>query len=63
MSQLFKSFDASEKTQLICFPFAGGYSASFRPLHAFLQGECEMLTLSRRDTARIKRQPLRISKS
>ncbi|MDP4103299.1 MAG: hypothetical protein Q8915_19495, partial [Bacillota bacterium] len=22
MSQLFKSFDASEKTQLICFPFA-----------------------------------------
>lgn len=43
MSQLFKSFDASEKTQLICFPFAGGYSASFRPLHAFLQGECEML--------------------
>ncbi len=43
MSKLFKSFDASEKTQLICFPFAGGYSASFRPLHAFLQGECEML--------------------
>lgn len=38
MSQLFKSFDASEKTQLICFPFAGGYSASFRPLHAFCRG-------------------------
>ena len=31
------------KTQLICFPFAGGYSASFRPLHTYLQGECEML--------------------
>ncbi|MCY8809883.1 surfactin biosynthesis thioesterase SrfAD [Bacillus atrophaeus] len=43
MSQLFRSFDTSEKTQLICFPFAGGYSASFRPLHAYLQGECEML--------------------
>lgn len=43
MVQLFKSFDTTEKTQLICFPFAGGYSASFRPLHTYLQGECEML--------------------
>ncbi|MEI4803292.1 alpha/beta fold hydrolase [Bacillus sp. FJAT-51639] len=27
---------------LICFPFAGGYSASFRPLHKYLRGTCTM---------------------
>ncbi|MBJ8056374.1 thioesterase, partial [Bacillus cereus] len=33
MNQLFKTFEKkSDLIQLICFPFAGGYSASYRPL-------------------------------
>lgn len=30
----------SNNLQLICFPFAGGYSASFRPLYQFLKESC-----------------------
>ncbi|RCK09747.1 hypothetical protein DT075_33400 [Bacillus licheniformis] len=31
--------------QLICFPFAGGYSASFRPLHEHLKTDFDMLAI------------------
>ncbi|PGK39673.1 thioesterase [Bacillus anthracis] len=41
--QILKRLDSDRnKLNLICFPFAGGYSASFRPLHKYLQGLCAM---------------------
>jgi external thioesterase TEII len=44
MSRFFQQLSYSpDKIQLICFPFAGGYSASFRPLHAYLQDHCNLL--------------------
>lgn len=46
MTQLIKSFEpSSDKIQLLCFPFAGGYSVSFRPLHAHLQDYCQVLAI------------------
>ncbi|WFA05699.1 alpha/beta fold hydrolase [Bacillus sp. HSf4] len=43
MNDLFKQFgSAPGGIQLICFPFAGGYSASFRPLYEHLQTDCEV---------------------
>ncbi|MGG6314125.1 thioesterase II family protein [Paenibacillus macerans] len=36
---------ASHELQLVCFPFAGGYSASFRPLQPYLQSCCDMLAI------------------
>jgi external thioesterase TEII len=46
MNQLIKTIGTSSKNiQLICFPFAGGYSASFRPLHSYLQDHCDVLVM------------------
>ncbi|WP_353853824.1 alpha/beta fold hydrolase [Bacillus sp. Bos-x628] len=43
MNQLFKTFEKKpECIQLICFPFAGGYSASYRPLFEQLRGTAEV---------------------
>ncbi|ANY69396.1 thioesterase [Paenibacillus sp. BIHB 4019] len=33
------------KIPLICFPFAGGYSAAFWPLHHFVQKDCQLLAV------------------
>jgi external thioesterase TEII len=44
MNRLLQPLDGVPGTiPLICFPFAGGYSASFRPLHGFLQQHCHLL--------------------
>ncbi|WP_047151740.1 thioesterase II family protein [Aneurinibacillus tyrosinisolvens] len=46
MSQLIQTLGlSSNDIQLICFPFAGGYSASFRPLHSYLQDYCDLLVV------------------
>jgi external thioesterase TEII len=46
MNRLIQQFDSSsDKMPLICFPFAGGYSASFRPLHAYLKDHCHLLAI------------------
>lgn len=46
MNDVIKHFgSASSDIQLICFPFAGGYSASFRPLHEHLKRDFEMLAI------------------
>ncbi|MFB6764653.1 thioesterase II family protein [Bacillus altitudinis] len=43
MNQLFKTFEKkSDLIQLICFPFAGGYSASYRPLFEQLKDTAEV---------------------
>lgn len=43
MNQLFKTFEKkSDLIQLICFPFAGGYSASYRPLFEQLKDMAEV---------------------
>ncbi|WP_348936477.1 alpha/beta fold hydrolase [Bacillus sp. BS1807G30] len=43
MNQLFKTFEKkSDMIQLICFPFAGGYSASYRPLFEKLKDTAEV---------------------
>jgi external thioesterase TEII len=43
MIRLFQHLSASSTNiQLICFPFAGGYSASFRPLQPLLQDHCDL---------------------
>ncbi|OJT57693.1 thioesterase II family protein [Bacillus altitudinis] len=43
MNQLFKTFEKkSDIIQLICFPFAGGYSASYRPLFEQLKDTAEV---------------------
>ncbi|ALM26900.1 thioesterase [Bacillus altitudinis] len=43
MNQLFKTFEKkSDLIQLICFPFAGGYSASYRPLFEKLKDTAEV---------------------
>lgn len=43
MNPLFKTFEKkSDLIQLICFPFAGGYSASYRPLFEQLKGTAEV---------------------
>lgn len=43
MNHLFKTFEKkSDLIQLICFPFAGGYSASYRPLFEQLKGTAEV---------------------
>ncbi|MGE6631998.1 thioesterase II family protein [Bacillus sp. NPDC077027] len=43
MNELFKTFEQNhELIQLICFPFAGGYSASYRPLFEHLKGCAEV---------------------
>jgi external thioesterase TEII len=44
MSRLIQQISSSStNAQLICFPFAGGYSASFRPLQPLLQDHCDLL--------------------
>lgn len=44
MNDLIKRFGyPSDHTHFICFPFAGGYSAAFRPLHDSLQDRFEVL--------------------
>jgi external thioesterase TEII len=44
MSRLIQQLSAaSTNVQLICFPFAGGYSATFRPLQPLLQDHCDIL--------------------
>jgi external thioesterase TEII len=44
MNRLLQPLDGAPGTiPLICFPFAGGYSASFRPLHRFLQPHCHLV--------------------
>ena len=44
MNQLFKTFEKkSDLIQLICFPFAGGYSASYRPLFEQLKDTAEVI--------------------
>ncbi|GIN69091.1 MULTISPECIES: thioesterase II family protein [Bacillus] len=46
MNDLIKAFGpASNDMQLICFPFAGGYSTSFRPLYEHLKADCDMLAI------------------
>ncbi|MDM5296920.1 alpha/beta fold hydrolase [Bacillus pumilus] len=43
MNQLFKTFETrSDLIQLICVPFAGGYSASYRPLFEQLRDIAEI---------------------
>ncbi|CAM5489269.1 thioesterase [Bacillus safensis FO-36b] [Bacillus safensis subsp. safensis] len=43
MNQLLKTFEKkSDLIQLICFPFAGGYSASYRPLFEQLKDVAEV---------------------
>ncbi|MGX7382343.1 thioesterase II family protein [Bacillus sp. ESY92] len=43
MNQLFKTFEKkSDLIQLICFPFAGGYSASYRQLFEQLKDTAEV---------------------
>jgi external thioesterase TEII len=44
MSRLIQQLSSSStNVQLICFPFAGGYSATFRPLQPLLQDHCDLL--------------------
>jgi external thioesterase TEII len=44
MSRLIQQLSASStNVQLICFPYAGGYSATFRPLQPMLQEHCDLL--------------------
>jgi external thioesterase TEII len=44
MSRLIQQLSTSStNVQLICFPFAGGYSATFRPLQPLLQDHCDLL--------------------
>ena len=44
MNQLFKTFEKkSDLIQFICFPFAGGYSASYRPLFEQLKDTAEVI--------------------
>jgi external thioesterase TEII len=44
MSKLIQQLSASSTNiQLICFPFAGGYSATFRPLKPLLQEHCDLV--------------------
>jgi len=44
MSPLFHRLDSSfGDKRLICFPFAGGYSSSFRPLNSWLKDDCQMV--------------------
>lgn len=46
MNEIIKQFGApAGSTQLICFPFAGGYSASFRPLYEHLKADFEVLAI------------------
>ena len=46
MNEIIKQFGApAGGTQLICFPFAGGYSASFGPLYDHLKADCEVLAI------------------
>jgi external thioesterase TEII len=44
MNRLIRQLSTSSTNiQLICFPFAGGYSATFRPLQPLLQDHCDLL--------------------
>lgn len=46
MSQLIKQLGStSGKIPLVCFPFAGGYSASFYPLYRALKNQCQILAI------------------
>ncbi|MCY8670771.1 lichenysin biosynthesis thioesterase LicTE [Bacillus haynesii] len=46
MDEIIKQFGApASGMQLICFPFAGGYSASFRPLYEHLKADFDMLAI------------------
>jgi len=46
MNSLIQQFASSpDKISLICFPFAGGYSASFRPFQPYLQDDCNLLVV------------------
>lgn len=46
MTDVLKTFGPSSGgMQLICFPFAGGYSASFRPLYDRLKTDCDMMAI------------------
>jgi external thioesterase TEII len=46
MNRLIQQLSASSNNvQLICFPFAGGYSATFRPFQPLLQDHCDLLVV------------------
>ncbi|TKI09076.1 thioesterase [Bacillus wiedmannii] len=46
MSQIIKEFQSSTNhKKIFCFPFAGGYSVSFRPLNTYLQDFFHILAI------------------